>query len=1091
MLRRHLDPRAGAAVAGLLLVFLVLAGSLDAAQAFQERPELRALERPLATVEEPVSAAVPASLGPAWERFQEETGRLWDAAWAGGRLRRLAGGGPQLVAPGMDPMAVEAVSRGFLQQHAELFQLSDVDLELLAARRRAGIWFVTFQQRYAGYPVLEGRMDLRFGRQGHLLLVQDRLWLGLDAPTFPAISEQAAVDAARAGLPWDSQPEEGIRLVVVPGQLVGDAQDHLAYELVLSVEEPRSRWQTLVDATTGEILARTNLVRYATLSGTVTGGIQELTPTDPYTDLGMPEVRLTFDGLGAVFTDLDGNFSTQAPNADPRLVTIRLDGRWVNVDRMDGPDAQIDTTAIPDVPLQVHFDDSNSHPAERDAFYHVNVAHDYIKGVDPSLAWVDYEMIARVNINQTCNAYWDGSSVNFFREGGSCANTAQIADVVYHEYGHGVTQFTYAPMAPNGAMHEGFSDYYANTLTDQPLVGLGFFGPGTWLRNSDNDRTWPAPECGGEPHCVGEVIAGALWHMRENLIASLGDHDAGVALADSLFHFARYGGNNNFEDYYWDLLVVDDDNGTLLDGTPHALEIIQAFARHNIGPGFTLDILHEPLADTEDSTASYPVVAVFASPVGLNEDSLAVYYKTSILGGGGQDWTRLAMTPTGGIREYQAEIPAQPYNTVVSYYIAGATDTLGLEATLPAGAPDEVFTFRVGVDHEPPVIAHTPLGDRSLYVWPVGVSAEVTDNLGVSEVALEYRINGVDQPVVLMTPTGEGDLYEGTFQGDVELGDVVAYRIRATDAAQDPNTAYDPPAGYHEFQIVLDVTMDGEMGAQDWTHTGVTPGYVDQWHLSSQRNHTPEGTTSWKFGDTGGGNYADLADGALLTPPVTLGTSARLTFFHWIDAEIQNASLAWDGAILELTTDGGATWELIEPEGGYPYTIIDNPASPFPGGTPCFSGSHDWQQEVFRLADYEGQTVQIRFRFGSDGAVTEEGWYVDDIVLRPDSLVASDAPTTAGTPLRTALATIRPNPFWPRTTIRLAVGEGSGKVDLAIFDVSGRRVRQLLDGRLAPGYHQVVWDGRNDAGDPVPSGMYMIRLRSRGVWESGKLMLVK
>ena len=267
-------------------------------------------------------------------------------------------------------------------------------------------------------------------------------------------------------------------------------------------------------------------------------------------------------------------------------------------------------------------------------------------------------MPGAVNIDQFCNAFWNGVGIDFFREGGGCGNTGQIADVIYHQYGHGCTQFAYAPSSPTGAMHEGFSDYIANTITDQPLVGLGFFGEGTWLRNSDNDRQWPAPECGGEPHCVGEVIAGCLWHMRENLISELGDHDAAVALSDHLFHFARYGGNTDFEGYFYDLLALDDDNGTLLDGTPHGISIYEAFGRHNVGPGLVLDIIHTPLKDTDQPNLPIELVAVLFSPDEILGDSVAVYYSTEPIDGGLREGpTRVPMVPTGEIREYSAVIP--------------------------------------------------------------------------------------------------------------------------------------------------------------------------------------------------------------------------------------------------------------------------------------------------------------------------------------------------------------------------------------------------------------------------------------------------
>ena len=178
-------------------------------------------------------------------------------------------------------------------------------------------------------------------------------------------------------------------------------------------------------------------------------------------------------------------------------------------------------------------------------------------------------------------------------------------------------------------------------------------------------------------------------------------------------------------------------------------------------------------------------------------------------------------------------------------------------------------------------------------------------------------------------------------------------------------------------------TDDMEGGTNGWTHYSVTGGYLDQWHQSTQRNHTTGGTTAWKCGSTGSGNYADYVDAGLETPAIELQGNSNLLFWHWIDAEVQDSQQAWDGGIVEISMDGGA-FTQITPTGGYPYTILDNPDSPFAGGTPCFSGSYGWQQEEFDLSGYSG-SAKIRFRFGSDGLVTAEGWYIDDVVLAPDT----------------------------------------------------------------------------------------------------------
>jgi len=82
-------------------------------------------------------------------------------------------------------------------------------------------------------------------------------------------------------------------------------------------------------------------------------------------------------------------------------------------------------------------------------------------------------------------------------------------------------------------------------------------------------------------------------------------------------------------------------------------------------------------------------------------------------------------------------------------------------------------------------------------------------------------------------------------------------------------------------------------------------------------------------------------------------------------------------------------------------------------------------------------------------------------------------------PARDLLAPNVPNPFNPRTTLRFELIAGA-TVELAVFDVSGRRIATLASGHRAAGRHEAVWQGRDDDGRPVPSGVYLARLRVDG-----------
>ncbi|MCI0453139.1 MAG: C25 family cysteine peptidase [Candidatus Latescibacteria bacterium] len=91
---------------------------------------------------------------------------------------------------------------------------------------------------------------------------------------------------------------------------------------------------------------------------------------------------------------------------------------------------------------------------------------------------------------------------------------------------------------------------------------------------------------------------------------------------------------------------------------------------------------------------------------------------------------------------------------------------------------------------------------------------------------------------------------------------------------------------------------------------------------------------------------------------------------------------------------------------------------------------------------------------------------------------------------RFALGQNYPNPFNPTTTIAFDV-PSTGRVSLIVYDVTGARVRTLVDQSVRAGGHRVEWDGRNDARNPVGSGVYFYRLAANGAVLTKKMVLLK
>ncbi|MDI6778679.1 MAG: T9SS type A sorting domain-containing protein, partial [Bacteroidota bacterium] len=83
-----------------------------------------------------------------------------------------------------------------------------------------------------------------------------------------------------------------------------------------------------------------------------------------------------------------------------------------------------------------------------------------------------------------------------------------------------------------------------------------------------------------------------------------------------------------------------------------------------------------------------------------------------------------------------------------------------------------------------------------------------------------------------------------------------------------------------------------------------------------------------------------------------------------------------------------------------------------------------------------------------------------------------------------------PNPFNPSTSIRYSL-PASSNVKLIVFDITGNKVAELVNSDQAPGTYEATWNGRNDMGLDVSSGVYFYRLKCGNFTETKKLLLMK
>lgn len=465
----------------------------------------------------------------------------------------------------------------------------------------------------------------------------------------------------------------------------------------------RERRTFYVDLATGDVVHVHEEIRHTDVTGQVNGkgtpGTNPDSATNPPVVMAMPEIRVAITGGGSAYTSRAGAYTIAHGGTSAVTVTTSVGpssgaGRWVHVDNVAGSEMSLSQSVTPPGPANFEFNSAPSEltTAQVNAFIHTNEIHNYIKDRAPTWTYFDTSFRANVNISSTCNAYYDGGSINFYRSGGGCPNTAYTS-VVAHEYGHHVCSDIYPPQ---GAFGEGYGDLCGMLIYDDPIVGRDFFGPGSHLRDADNaNMQYP---CGGPIHTCGMVLSGAWWEIRKAFGNTYGSA-AGLDLVRQLhidwsqITIGGSGGDSAHPTTAVEVLTIDDDNGDLSDGTPNFVEICSSFAQHGIDcPGYVLfdftwpDGVPGTFSPTAGTTVDVVIEPVYGTPV---PESAAFVYRVD-----GGAFTSIAMTALGDDL-YRAEVPPIACGSLVDFYVR-MDDPSGAVGTDPDNAPGDAVHSAIG-----------------------------------------------------------------------------------------------------------------------------------------------------------------------------------------------------------------------------------------------------------------------------------------------------------------------------------------------------------------------------------------------------------
>lgn len=301
--------------------------------------------------------------------------------------------------------------------------------------------------------------------------------------------------------------------------------------------------------------------------------------------------------------------------------------------------------------------------------------------------------------------------------------------------------------------------------------------------------------------------------------------------------------------------------------------------------------------------------------------------------------------------------------------------------------------------------------ENSLVVWGDQGGLEILTDYGMAYMYQEYmyQLYGADFIKAEFSSTAQGIASVDSVLASLGISSSFAESFHAFSVATYTKGAFNLPA-LSDFQV--DLGPAGNPNPDAFATTGAPPWGTDYIILEGYEQIANMRFNGFAFNPmawtsdgaalfSGGG---DLVDNFMITSADLSGvTGATLTFDTLFDIEY-----AWDYGFVQVSTDGGSSWTSLS--NGDTCTDLDPNAHPkvaanVPGftgvsGFGCndpYAGAYPtatWMSTSFDLSAYDGQQILVAFRYVTDWAYNEAGWYVDNVNIA--GVFSSDGSSTAG-----------------------------------------------------------------------------------------------
>ncbi|GAA4013846.1 hypothetical protein GCM10022408_28710 [Hymenobacter fastidiosus] len=476
-----------------------------------------------------------------------------------------------------------------------------------------------------------------------------------------------------------------------------------------------------------------------------------------------------------------------------------------------------------------------------------------------------------------------------------------------------------------------------------------------------------------------------------------------------------------------------------------------AEAMHNPGPltlrmfdemgWFNTAIRHTKLPDSETSQ-NFPVTATIVSDGTVTPGSVKLHYAVD-----NGPLVVVPMTNTSGNR-YQGVISNPGLNRTVSYFITAADNETGRTYTAPAAPRPNVttvvrYSFVVGPDATVPVVQHKPLTYLFTSQLPYQLTVRATDNVGVATVTVEYAVNGVARPALVLTRQGSTDIFSGPLgatAGPVVAGDVLTYRIVARDAAANVNQALSPATGTYTVNIVnfkpAQAVYSNNLNSAaplDFVGEGFSitqPAGFSNGAIHSDHQYYDDSTLIYQ-----------MLVPIIISPVVTTLSFDEIALIEPGESgSVFGQEAFYDYVVVEGSKDNGATWTPVAD--GYDARFRPNWLTTWNSSTTAAGNSNGvgtsalFASHSFNLRNRfaTGDVVRLRFRLFGDPGAHGWGWAIDNLnVQNIVTSVADDLEAAGG-------LSVYPNPNAGQFRLRATFAKPTSGLELLVRNSLGQLV---------------------------------------------------